>query len=241
MRHVSDAFAEDPLRVLRVARFYARYAHLGFTIADETIALMQAISNTDELKHLTPERIWKELERALSEQSPHCFVEALCLSNALGTLLPEWNTLKPSTLTTIINALPDQQRSLLVFALFSADCSGTDVEQLCARLKVPNEFSQLALLYAEHGQLCSQAASDAETLYQRLEQLDAFRKQDRVAQLFTLAEAQYSPAAGIAQLKAALKTSQQINAKALAASGLKGPAVGQALRQQRIDAIEATL
>ena len=75
LRHVSDAFVEDPLRVLRTARFAARYAHLGFSVAPETMALMAEITRQDELAHLPVERIWIELDRALSERNPEVFVE----------------------------------------------------------------------------------------------------------------------------------------------------------------------
>ncbi len=77
LRHVSSAFSEDPLRVIRVARFAARYHHLGFKIAPETQELMQQIVQTDEIKILPGERIWKETVRALAEQSPHVYFEVL--------------------------------------------------------------------------------------------------------------------------------------------------------------------
>lgn len=93
LRHVSDAFSEDPLRVLRVARFLARYAHLGFQIADETLALMRQITDSGELKHLTPERVWQETERALLENSPLAFFTALRECNALSVLFPELEAL----------------------------------------------------------------------------------------------------------------------------------------------------
>lgn len=89
LRHVSDAFVEDPLRVLRTARFAARYHHLGFTVAPETLALMREIVAQDELSHLSAERIWVELERALGERHPHVFVEVLRDCGALQKLLPE--------------------------------------------------------------------------------------------------------------------------------------------------------
>ncbi len=93
LRHVSDAFSEDPLRVLRVARFAARYHHLGFTIAEETLALMAKISASDELLALTPERVWQEMESALAEQSAHVFFEVLHYVGALAILLPELDAL----------------------------------------------------------------------------------------------------------------------------------------------------
>ena len=89
LRHVSDAFTEDPLRVLRVARFAARYAHLGFTIAPETRELMSAIVNRGEMTALVAERVWKETQRALCERSPDVFIETLRSCGALAVLLPE--------------------------------------------------------------------------------------------------------------------------------------------------------
>lgn len=89
LRHVSDAFIEDPLRVLRVARFYARFCHLGFTIADETKELMRKIALSGELKALTPERIFIELQKALSTKSPEQFILALREVEALKEVLPE--------------------------------------------------------------------------------------------------------------------------------------------------------
>lgn len=89
LRHVSDAFVEDPLRVLRVARFAARYLHLGFTVAPETLALMTEIADSGELEHLTAERVWMETERALGEKSPRTYIEVLRQCNALKVLFPE--------------------------------------------------------------------------------------------------------------------------------------------------------
>jgi tRNA nucleotidyltransferase (CCA-adding enzyme) len=93
LRHVSEAFVEDPLRVLRTARFAARYAHLGFTVASETIALMSKIVSAGELQHLSIERVWVEMEKALSEQNPDVFFEVLRSCGALASLLPELEAL----------------------------------------------------------------------------------------------------------------------------------------------------
>ena len=92
-RHVSEAFVEDPLRVLRIARFMARYAHLGFTIADETMSLMKSIVDQGEIEHLVAERVWQETERALSEQNPQRYFEVLRQCGALQILLPEVDNL----------------------------------------------------------------------------------------------------------------------------------------------------
>jgi tRNA nucleotidyltransferase (CCA-adding enzyme) len=93
LRHVSPAFVEDPLRVLRTARFAARYAHLGFTVAPETMELMAEIVGQEELAHLPAERIWVELERALREPYPEVFVQVLRDCGALARLLPELDAL----------------------------------------------------------------------------------------------------------------------------------------------------
>ena len=89
LRHVSCAFTEDPLRVLRVARFAARYHHLGFSIAEETLSLMSTISASGELQHLVAERVWKETDRALCERSPDMYIQVLRDCGALTVLFPE--------------------------------------------------------------------------------------------------------------------------------------------------------
>ncbi|WP_339454276.1 multifunctional CCA addition/repair protein [Pseudomonas sp. EA_5y_Pfl2_R50] len=93
LRHVSPAFAEDPLRVLRVARFAARYAGLGFTVADETMELMRQLSESGELQALTAERSWKEISRALMEDHPQVFIQVLRDCGALKELMPEVDAL----------------------------------------------------------------------------------------------------------------------------------------------------
>ncbi|EKE24340.1 MAG: hypothetical protein ACD_6C00150G0002 [uncultured bacterium] len=93
LRHVSDAFVEDPLRVLRIARFAARYTSAGFVIADETLALMQRLTESGELNALTPERVWKETSRALSERHADVYFEVLRECGALKVLFPEIDAL----------------------------------------------------------------------------------------------------------------------------------------------------
>ena len=93
LRHVSPAFAEDPLRVLRVARFAARYAPLGFRVAEETLALMRQLAESGELQALTAERSWKEIARALMEPCPDVFIRVLRGCGALAELMPEIDAL----------------------------------------------------------------------------------------------------------------------------------------------------
>lgn len=92
-RHISPAFCEDPVRVLRIARFCARYHHLGFSIAPETQALMQKMVTQGEINHLVPERVWAETEKALGEQSPAAYFQCLRDCGALARIFPEVDAL----------------------------------------------------------------------------------------------------------------------------------------------------
>ena len=93
LRHCSPAFAEDPLRVLRAARFMARFAPLGFRVHDDTLALMRGMVEAGELAHLVPERVWQELKRALTEPRPSAFLQTLRACGALAVVLPEVDAL----------------------------------------------------------------------------------------------------------------------------------------------------
>ena len=93
LRHISPAFSEDPLRVLRVARFAARYHSLGFKIASETLSLMAELAQSEELQHLTAERVWLETEKALNEKNPEIYFETLHKTGALKVLFPEIDAL----------------------------------------------------------------------------------------------------------------------------------------------------
>jgi len=93
LRHVSPAFVEDPLRVLRVARFYARFFPLGFTVADDTKKLMRTLVQQGEMQHLTAERVWQETSRALLEQTPAAYFELLHEVGALAVLMPQLDKL----------------------------------------------------------------------------------------------------------------------------------------------------
>lgn len=93
LRHVSPAFSEDPVRILRLARFAARYSPLGFRIAPDTLALCQTMVQNGEVAHLTPERVWQEFERALGEPEPVRFIDTLKRVGALAVILPELDAL----------------------------------------------------------------------------------------------------------------------------------------------------
>jgi tRNA nucleotidyltransferase (CCA-adding enzyme) len=93
LRHVSEAFVEDPVRILRLARFAARFAHLGFTVAEETHTLMKQMVASGEVDALVPERVWQETERALGEARPDAFFQTLRDCGALAVIFPEIDAL----------------------------------------------------------------------------------------------------------------------------------------------------
>ncbi|WWO95511.1 MAG: multifunctional CCA addition/repair protein [Candidatus Dasytiphilus stammeri] len=119
LRHVSNSFREDPLRVLRVARFAACYAHLDFTIANETLMLMRSMSKNGELIELTAERIWKETELALQSYNPQLYFQVLKQCNALEKLFPELESLYKINSSKLINMGIHTLRSLFLAAQLS--------------------------------------------------------------------------------------------------------------------------
>ena len=206
LRHVSDAFAEDPLRVLRVARFAARYAHLGFTIAPETRELMSAIVNRGEMTALVAERVWKETQRALCERSPDVFIETLRSCGALAVLLPEVEALfgieqradyHPEIDTGIHTLMALQQSALLSDkatirftvlvhdlgkAITGHEARGLPlVKQVCDRLKVPNQHRQLAMVVTEYHLMCHKSLEfKPENLLKLLTVIGALKSADKL-------------------------------------------------------------
>ena len=240
LRHVSDAFQEDPLRVLRVARFFARYHHLGFTIAPETLELLKNISNTDELKTLTVERIWKEIEKALNTQTPSAFFQCLEQSNALEQLLPELSGLELKQLQLLDKAKNKKANPLVIFSLLLSGKSPQEVKTLCERLKAPNDFEHLASLFAK--QACHiKNDMDAMGIMRLLEQLDAFRKPDRCQHFLTACELIGKDERTISTLKKALVICNNIDATEFILKGMKGPQIGNAIKKKRISLIEENI
>ena len=160
LRHVSDAFTEDPLRVLRIARFYARYKHLGFTIAQETSELMQTISTSGELEHLSHERIWVETEKALNEASPEYYFIALKQCQALSRLFPLLAPVTEQQFELIDDnhalALTAEQRFALLFSLLPSQA----ISKALKTLKIPNQVAELAQLVNQfHADIAQSALS----------------------------------------------------------------------------------
>ncbi len=241
LRHVSPAFTEDPLRILRVARFSARYAHLGFAVADETITLMQQIVASGELQSLPAERIWKELERSLEERSPQQFFSVLEQTQALAVLLPELCDLKPEIIDALNRAAQQQSATTICFALLFANSDDLTTQQCCQRLKAPKEFAELARLVSLYVLLCAEKSNDAEQLITLLEQLDAFRRPQRFGDFLRCCELLFKHSRSRQQLQDALQCCSTIDAAAIAAKGIKGREIARQLRQQRVQAIKQVI
>ena len=169
LRHVSSAFAEDPVRILRVARFAARYAQYGFTVASETIDLMKTMVASGEVDALVPERVWKELERALGEKNPEQFFLVLLACDALPKLFPELVikgshtvnvTPDAAKLTTLMHAhTPIKDKfvgeNVLIkaarttddkqirFAVLLHTLAESEIKKICERYRVPTDYRKI--------------------------------------------------------------------------------------------------
>jgi len=261
LRHASPAFAEDPLRVLRVARFAARYAELGFVVADETMLLMRQLAESGELQALTPERSWKEISRALMEPHPEVFIQVLHDCGALRELLPELDALFTSPAAqasgkVVLDVLRQCGRHAQPLAvrwacLLHAIGQGTEqrkgsIKAINARCKVPRDCQELAMLVGEYHEKAHQAeALEPAALFELLQHFDIYRRPERFEQFLaacemiangraTPEEAAYPRAA---YLRTAAAAARAVEAKHLIEQGYQGAELGQALQRERLDAI----
>ncbi len=246
LRHVSAAFVEDPVRIVRVARFAARFSSLAFTVAPETLALMRRMVENGEIRALVPERLWRELERALAEPNPEAFFDCLQSCQALPVLMPElaWNAAARRALLAAV-ALTDET-SVRFAALLAAHDADT-IKALCERLRVPGEYRNLALLGASLAQRLIAAVGhpDAQRLVTLLEAADAWRRPPRFQKLLRVAQAwsQQPMAASQLELAAriALAATATVSLPPVMFSTLSGPDIATALRAARIEALHALL
>ncbi|WP_342247856.1 multifunctional CCA addition/repair protein [Pseudomonas sp. OTU2001] len=244
LRHVSPAFAEDPLRVLRVARFAARYAPLGFRVADETLELMRQISASGELQALTAERSWKEIERALMEAQPQVFFQVLHACGALRELLPEFDD-TPKALAALEQAAMHEQTLQVRWACLLQSLTPGAIKAVNQRLKAPRECQELALLTGECLKLGNQAQElPATALLELLQKFDVYRRPQRFEDFLIACEmtALGEGKAGYPQadyLRGAAAAARAVDVKPLVLTGLTGQALGEALKGERLKALEA--
>ena len=218
---MSDAFSEDPVRILRVARFAARF---GFDIAPETMRLMKDMVASGETDYLVPERVWQEFSKGLMEERPERMFEVLEACGLRERLLPELET-QPEVMAG----------SLAVrFALLAWSLAEDEVDTLCRRLRVPNEPRELALLVSRNRERLESAntATPAELL-ELLKRTDALRRAERFAELLEVARLA-AHGTDFARLEKARAAAAAVDAGAIAQSGGD---IAKAVDEARLKAI----
>ena len=193
LRHVSEAFSDDPLRVLRVGRLAAQLADFGFSVHPDTLELMKYCVAQGEIRALTEERIWLELHKALSTKAPRRFIEILRACGALVDILPEVDQLfgVPKNnapypiadaghyLLQAIDYVAEQQNPFLTFSVLLHHVAIDSIKSLCSRLKVPKQFARLARLTALYYLTVDKVFSlQPEEILAVFLGADALRKQD---------------------------------------------------------------
>ena len=255
LRHVSPAFVEDPVRILRVARFAARF---GFAVAPATMALMRSMVASGEADALVPERVWQEFSRGLMEGDPGLMFQVLAEVGLLDKLLPElkleFEDGRPSNdaarvLVRALGCAAAERLGLAPrFAIVASRAGAADsTRAVSERLKAPGECRDLALLAARHAETIKRAAAlHAPDLLALLEHCDALRRPERFEELLALAEclergergSGKTPYLPRALLRRALGAAAGVDAGKIAAQGANADIAAQ-VRRARIAAIEA--
>jgi tRNA nucleotidyltransferase (CCA-adding enzyme) len=223
LRHVSEAFAEDPVRILRVARFAARF---GFDVAPETMALMKRMVDSGETDYLVPERVWQEFSKGLMEREPERMFAVLEVCGLRRKLLPE------------LRERASLSGSLAVrFARLCWPLQEPEVEALCTRLKVPSEIRELALLACRNRvALRASRLASPEALYELLKRADAFRRPERFEELLEVARRDV-PIVDTARLERARAAAAAVDAGAIAAQAATPADIPRLIDERRIEAI----
>jgi tRNA nucleotidyltransferase (CCA-adding enzyme) len=245
LRHVSPAFAEDPVRILRVARFAARF---GFAVAPETMALMRRMVDAGEADALVPERVWQELSRGLLEKSPSRMIAVLRECGALARVLPEVDRVfdrpeEPERLAARLEHAATRGYGLAVrYALLVIDLDPADAQALARRVNAPNDCRELATLAARERSLAEARSLDAESTLGLLERADAFRRPERLDRLIETVECDAlapSPEAFVPRrvLEQALEAARNVDGGAVAREFPDD--IPGAIRRARLTAIAA--
>lgn len=259
LRHVTPAFDEDPVRLLRLARFAAKLGHLGFRIAEDTWPLLSAMAADQDLMHLQAERLWQEMHRALNEPQPWRFFEVLQLCGAAPRLLPELDlsglaaesgderqtpASYPSALAALrrcVQAGADVETRFAVVMADAARGHPDAPESLCLRLRAERGHCQvLTRLVAGRDRLDQLDLSDAEALLDFLQAFGGLKTQGEFDRL-TLALSALNPDfdRAIQVLQQARRCAASVSVADVARPGLAGAELGAALRRVRVARIES--
>ncbi len=249
LQHITPAFVEDPVRLLRVARFAAHLGALGFDIAPDTQALMMQMACSSDLQNLRPERIWREMRKALLEPQPWRFFEVLFQCGALDRLIPALAAaIREESADSIpfvaLRNVAEQSDMLAVrFAvvIYPAAKAAASVEELCSRLRAERGCRDLldVVVRLGTGFVASEHAG-AECLLLLLEKARAQQQTERFQNFLLVCEALWPDQAKIAiqRLKLALAGMNDIVPDDLLAEGYRGSALGAELARRRAQAIE---
>ena len=239
LRHVSEAFVEDPVRLLRIARFVARY---GFRIASETEALLRTMVANGEVDALVSERVWQELSKGLMEPAPVRMLDTLDQVGALVRILPEWKSVEPIRVKQALATAAQQNLPLAArFALLFVGAPEEAVAAAGVRLRAPAECVELALILQRHGHAMMAAMrADAEALVALLQHLDPYRRPERFAlMLDSLLAMDAAALPAVARLRLAFQAVGSVSTGQIAKSHPGGEA--QAIRAARVAAVRAAL
>lgn len=237
LKHVSLSFIEDPVRVLRVARFAARFYELGFSVAFETNKLMQQIVRSGEIDSLVAERVWKELERALAEKNPEQFFQVLAHCDALTILFPSIH-INNLGLKILAKASVTTEDVSIRFAVLVHDLKLEDIRKLCERYRVPRSYCELALLVAGNFS-CYQSMPSLSSLelLNLFKTIDVYRREDRFKKFLVaceiITEEKHSQF-----LINAYQAIKDINIQSLLDEGFSGKVLADKINQERLKAIE---
>jgi tRNA nucleotidyltransferase (CCA-adding enzyme) len=248
-RHLSDAFSEDPLRVLRVARFAARFP--TFTIAPETLAIMKHMVSKDELKTLSKERIWQELARALRSQAPERFIDVLEECGALEEIWPtaftvQWRNMSSrkemlAQLNQVVGIHPEIDKRL---AILLKKLKPGDISTWGGELRVPNEITEYCFAVAEF-EACHEFVLSPQIVLDLFNRTDVWRKPARFTEVMKLFE---SIGVGVANWSKLVNAALQVDGGQIAAkisqlgsSSNLGEQIHQAVVHARLMAISQAL
>ncbi len=240
LRHVSDAFVEDPLRVFRVARFAARYAHLGFSIANETMQLMQQIAEQGELAHLSAERVWSETQRSLMEQDAQIYFITLAKANALTPWFNELIVLNPDDYNPLKLAADNKAKAEVRFAVIASQLATAHTNALCKRIKAPNTYSELALLASKFAGQLTKPIDNPDQLLEIFNLADGWRKPERFEDLLEVVSYLCTDTQQPADpdlILHALNAAADIDTRPIIRAGFQGAAIKSELNQQRTQVI----
>jgi len=239
LRHVGEAFVEDPVRILRVARFAARF---DFRVAEATATLMRGMVEAGLVEDLVPERVWQELARGLAEPHPQRMLEVLEACGALGRLIPELHP-DAALAAALARAAAAAAPLAVRFTVLTAGLDEPALRALTERLRAPNEVRELALTYCRCRDALRRAAeAPPAAMLETLKRADALRRPERFAELLAAARiVDERTVRAASRLERALAAARQVDAATIARSAASPTEIAARLDRARESAIAQAL